>query len=218
MVLETPLLKICGLTRSIDVELVDKVADFAGFIVDELLITPRKINPRVAKELASTLTKAKAVFVYGKMDPKIAIETSRRLDIPILQYHTDINPNLIEYARSHSIEIAPVINYKENMNNEILSKFLKYLYYKPVYILIDSDKSSNLRYDYGLKIPLKTLNQILNVNSVGIAGGITPENISYVIKFHPYLVDVSSGVEDSPGIKNMGKIMKIVEVIKSGRI
>lgn len=218
MVLKAPLLKICGLTRGMDVELVDKVADFAGFIVDELLTTPRKINPKVAKELASTLMKAKAVFVYGKIDPRIAIETSRRLDIPILQYHADINPNLIEYARSHGIEIAPVISYKENMSDEVLNKFFEYFYYRPIYILIDSDKSSNLKYDYGLKIPLKMLNHILNVSNVGIAGGITPENVSYVVKFRPYLIDVSSGVEDLPGIKNAEKIMKIVEVVKSGRI
>jgi phosphoribosylanthranilate isomerase len=216
MVVRAPLLKICGLTRNIDVELVDKIADFAGFIVDELLVSPRKIDPKIAKALASTLTNAKAVFVYGKIDPKIAIETSRKLDIRILQYHADINPSLIEYARSHGIEIAPVINYKEN--DEILNKFFEYSYYKPIYILIDSDKNSNLKYEHGLKLPLKALNQILNVNNVGIAGGITPENISYVIRFHPYLVDVSSGVEDAPGIKSVEKIMRIIEVIKSERI
>jgi phosphoribosylanthranilate isomerase len=218
MVIKTPLLKICGLTRSVDVELVDNVADFAGFIVDELLVSPRKIDPKLAKDLASILTNAKAVFVYGKIDPKIAIETSRKFDIRILQYHADINPSLIEYARSHDIEIAPVINYKENMNNEILNKFLEYSYYRPIYILVDSDKSSNLKYEHGLKLPLKTLNQILNLNKVGIAGGITPENISYVIRFHPYLIDVSSGVENAPGIKSVEKIMRIVEVIKSERI
>jgi phosphoribosylanthranilate isomerase len=218
MVVRAPLLKICGLTRNIDVELVDKIADFAGFIVDELLVSPRKIDPKIAKALASTLTNAKAVFVYGKIDPKIAIETSRKLDIRILQYHADINPSLIEYARSYGIEIAPVINYKENMNDEILNKFFEYSYYKPIYILIDSDKNSNLKYEHGLKLPLKALNQILNVNNVGIAGGITPENISYVIRFHPYLVDVSSGVEDAPGIKSVEKIMRIIEVIKSERI
>ncbi len=216
MAVKSPLLKICGLTRSIDVELVDKVADFAGFIVDELIITPRRIDPINAKELASTLTKAKAVLVYGKVDPQKAIENSRKLDLSIIQYHSDLNPNLIENARSHGIELAPVINYNETMTHkDLLNKFLIYSHYKPIYILIDADKNSRIKYEYDLKLPLKTISQFLNINSVGIAGGITPENIFYVMKFHPYLIDVSSGVEKSPGVKDEEKIMKIVKVIKN---
>jgi indole-3-glycerol phosphate synthase/phosphoribosylanthranilate isomerase len=43
-----------------------------------------------------------------------------------------------------------------------------------------------------------------------LAGGITPENIATICeKFHPELVDVSSGVEDAPGIKNSEKLKSL---------
>jgi len=43
-----------------------------------------------------------------------------------------------------------------------------------------------------------------------LAGGINPENVGAIAdKFHPELVDVSSGVEDAPGIKNSEKLKSL---------
>ncbi|MDR3232485.1 MAG: phosphoribosylanthranilate isomerase [Planctomycetaceae bacterium] len=48
-----------------------------------------------------------------------------------------------------------------------------------------------------------------------IAGGITPENAAEAVrKTRPFGIDVSSGVEDAPGIKNVTKIKRIIENIK----
>jgi len=45
-----------------------------------------------------------------------------------------------------------------------------------------------------------------------IAGGITPENVADVIRFaHPYCIDVSSGVESAPGVKDMDKVKRLIE-------
>ena len=45
-----------------------------------------------------------------------------------------------------------------------------------------------------------------------IAGGITPENVAEVIRqAHPVGVDVSSGVESSPGVKDMDKVRLLIE-------
>jgi phosphoribosylanthranilate isomerase len=47
---------------------------------------------------------------------------------------------------------------------------------------------------------------------VYLAGGLTPENVSDAIRtIRPYAVDVASGVEVSPGIKNCEKIRKFIE-------
>ena len=45
-----------------------------------------------------------------------------------------------------------------------------------------------------------------------IAGGITPENVADVIRLaNPYGIDVSSGVESSPGVKDMDKVKRLIE-------
>jgi phosphoribosylanthranilate isomerase len=50
-----------------------------------------------------------------------------------------------------------------------------------------------------------------------LSGGLTPENVSAAIKIvKPYGVDVSTGVEDSPGKKNHTKMRKFIEAVKNG--
>ncbi|MCL2303898.1 MAG: hypothetical protein FWC43_00990 [Planctomycetaceae bacterium] len=45
-----------------------------------------------------------------------------------------------------------------------------------------------------------------------IAGGVTPENVAEVIRLaNPYGVDVSSGVESSPGVKDIDKVKRLIE-------
>ncbi len=52
-----------------------------------------------------------------------------------------------------------------------------------------------------------------------LAGGITPENVTRAIHpAQPYGIDVSSGVESSPGIKDMEKIRRLIEIVRSSTI
>jgi phosphoribosylanthranilate isomerase len=45
-----------------------------------------------------------------------------------------------------------------------------------------------------------------------IAGGITPENVTDVIRLaNPYGIDVSSGVESLPGVKDIDKVKRLIE-------
>ena len=69
----------------------------------------------------------------------------------------------------------------------------------------------------------KTIPESLLLEKAGdlplwLAGGINPENAATLInKFQPELIDVSSGVEDAPGIKNSEKLQKLFAEISASK-
>ncbi|WP_291766474.1 phosphoribosylanthranilate isomerase [Caldivirga sp. UBA161] len=206
------LLKVCGLTRRIDAEFIDKYADYAGFIIHSNVKTPRLLNPNDAAGIASTLSRAKPVAVVRGLGLRDAVELAVRLGFPILQYHGVVN--IDEYLnRQGNINLAPVIEYTDDYAT--MRAIEGYLTMRGAeYILIDAPKVGHRSFEYGLKIPLSIINRVAGLSKVGIAGGIGPSNIKFIIKYNPYLIDVNSGVESSPGIKDQGLLMEVIKVIK----
>ncbi len=47
-----------------------------------------------------------------------------------------------------------------------------------------------------------------------IAGGITPENVAELLKYRPWGIDLSSGIEASPGMKDAGKLRSLFEEVR----
>lgn len=206
------LLKICGLTRRIDVEFIDKYADYAGFIIHSDVKTPRLLNPNETRDMASTLSKAKPVAVVRGLALRDAVDLATRLDFPILQYHGAVNVN--EYfSRQGNVNLAPVIEYTDDYT--AVKTIEEYLTMNELeYILIDAPKVGHRSFEYGLKIPLSVIRRVAGLSKVGVAGGIGPSNIKFIIKYNPHLIDVNSGVESSPGVKDWGLVMEVVKVIK----
>ena len=73
-------------------------------------------------------------------------------------------------------------------------------------ILLDA-KVEGIPGGTGKQIPESLLREKAGDIPLWLAGGINPENVSELVgKFSPELIDVSSGVEDAPGIKNADKM------------
>jgi indole-3-glycerol phosphate synthase len=193
-------LKICGITNEKDLEICCKYADAVGFIVD-YPPSPRSISVKKAKEL------------LGLVPPF----TSRVVVIPdfkkAMKICSELKPEIVQL---HGEETIPQV---ENFRKKIGCKIIKACSYKDAIsfskcvdaVLID-DKYSP--YD------LNKVNEIIkNVDKpVILAGHITPDNISDILKINPYAIDVASGVEAEPGRKSLEKIRKLRKRIDTGTL
>lgn len=213
-----PLLKICGITRVEDVEMVDRLADYAGFIVARGKVSPRVLEPGKAVDLASTLSKARPVLVAANMGVEEAIDLYSRLEVfKVLQYHAPLPVDLaVEAAEELAAlggKLAPVVTVWGGTFHPRHPRDYVVVDYE--YLLVDAVKGSTTVYAAGLKLsPIVFLDAVESAKRVGIAGGVTPFNAHIVVSLGPHLVDVSSGVEERPGVKDHVLVEKLARVVK----
>ena len=82
-------------------------------------------------------------------------------------------------------------------------------------ILIDA-KVGNQVGGTGERIKELLVEKVSQKTKLWLAGGITPENITQIVgKFQPELIDVASGVEAKPGIKNLTKLQNLFDNLNS---
>ena len=60
-------------------------------------------------------------------------------------------------------------------------------------------------------MPCRASSTLARAARLVLAGGLTPENVHRAVTLvRPYGIDVSSGIEDSPGVKSTGRILRFV--------
>ncbi|WP_324329893.1 phosphoribosylanthranilate isomerase [Methanospirillum sp.] len=74
-------------------------------------------------------------------------------------------------------------------------------------VIVDASMGRGVIYDHEYSKTIISMSKI----PVILAGGLTPENIRDAVRLRPYAVDVASGVESSPGIKDAEKVMAFVK-------
>ena len=196
-------IKICGLRRLEDIEMVNKYGpDYIGFVFAD---SKRQVSHDVAAQLKDNLSLdiiSVGVFVNAKADE-------------ILKLYEE---GIIEIAQLHGSESEDYINtLKENTNDELKiikaiemsedKDLSKYDESAADYLLLDSGKGSGKTFDW--RLIRKDLKK-----EFFLAGGINSENVKQAIEeFDPYAIDLSSSLE-TDGYKDENKIKEIMEVIR----
>ena len=188
--------KICGLTRIEDALLADKLgAAFLGFIFADAF--PRSVTregrlEKLLPELNKLHAKKVAVIVdLNSPEAQKAIQLVKDGVFDVLQFHKihyeEVSSDLLElphYFATGNLEEYEALVSKGEMR-----------------VLFDSKEITNTEASQ----EFKTTYEIK-----WLAGGITPENVSTVDqKYTPELIDVSSGIESSVGIKDEKKMRKL---------
>ena len=201
-------IKICGLTRTEDIEMVNEfLPDYIGFVFAK---SRRQVSAEQAKELKNKLRPAiKAVGVFVNEKPENIAEIANQGIIDLIQIHGD--EDAAYCAQLRKLTQAPIIKVVRVEREDDLAGIEEF---DCDYYLFDTLSSK----DYGGTG--KAFDHSLLYNKeikkpFFVAGGLNQDNVAAVIEvIKPFGVDTSGGVE-TDGIKDVNKIK---EFIKQGRI
>ncbi|MBI5252557.1 MAG: phosphoribosylanthranilate isomerase [Desulfomonile tiedjei] len=207
---DTVRVKICGITRIQDAgAAVAAGAHALGFVFYER--SPRYITPESAGAIVNTLPPfVTSVGVFVNASREQVEEIASISGIQAIQLHGDEKPeDCLGYCR-------PVIKaFRVKAMSDLL--------------LMSEFRTSGTLIDAAIPGQWGGTGQVLDWNSAAefldrddkdlrrrliLAGGLNPENIGNAIRIvRPFAVDVSSGVEDQPGIKNDTKIKELMHAV-----
>jgi len=199
-------IKICGITNIMDAKEVTKLgADALGFVFYER--SPRKITIEKAKEIIDSLPKkvVKVGLFVDELEEKVS-EIASYCNFGILQFHGDETP---DYCKKFPQKIIKAFRIKDR---ESLANIPKY---EVDYYLLDAYSEelfggTGRTFNWDLAKKAKKFGK-----PIILSGGLNPGNIIEAIeKVSPFGVDVSSGVELSPGKKDYKKLEEFITKVK----
>ena len=191
--------KICGITNVKDaLDAVELGADAVGFLFTE---SPRKISVSKASEIVKQLpANFLTIGVFRDQEAREVIDTVREVGLVGAQMH----------GRESVVEIAEVIEHVQWVAKSVIAgsqEALKADEFGTSMILVDSAHPGT-----GTSYDLNLLQQIPKALRLILSGGLTVMNVAESIKVvSPWGVDVSSGVETSPGVKDRTKMRDFIK-------
>ena len=199
--------KICGITNREDAfGALEAGADALGFIFYSQ--SPRHITPKVAGEIIGALPPFIAkVGVFVNASDQEVRQVIERTGIGTLQFHGEEPPEFCRQFRAQTIKAFRISNVESLQE---LPAFETNAW------LLDSCVPGQLG-GTGVTFNWELAKQAVSLNRpVILAGGLNPENVIEAVKqVRPYAVDVSSGVELSPGKKDPQKVRDFIQRAKS---
>lgn len=196
-------IKICGITREADAEAAWRAgADALGFV--HYPKSPRHLEPERIAEIVATLPPFVPV-VAVLVNP--TLETIRELErhVPFshFQLHGEENAAFVESLRPR--RVIKALRLPWGGGDAGLAA------YRTEGFLLDTPTAdyggSGKTFDWDLVSAFRALTP----KPLVLSGGLTPDNVAEaVLRVQPYGVDVSSGVESAPGIKDHQKIREFI--------
>lgn len=207
--------KICGITRREDAELALSLgADYIGINVYSK--SPRAVPVDRIPELLEVIPPGRRVLV-DVSTPTDQLETYLSLGFDAYQIHFDLNIAMASVAAwsglagQHALWLAPRIPQKEPDFPQVLMEFADTIlldaYHKDAY---GGTGISGQNWQRFLDCTL-----LYQHKQWILAGGLSPDNVAGAIAFtQAETVDVSSGVEASPGIKDPDKLRRFFAAVR----
>lgn len=198
--------KICGITRSEDaLAVAASGADSIGLVFYEK--SSRNVSIAQAREIVAVLPPFIAVTgLFLNADEALIQETVAQLPLTLLQFHGDESPPECD---GYDLPYIKVIGMQENTDVQAYAD----QFVDAAGFLLDSH-AQGAAGGTGETFNWQQFPQNLG-KPVMLAGGLNPDNIAAAIHTaKPWGVDLSSGVESSPGIKDHAKIEALMNEVR----
>jgi phosphoribosylanthranilate isomerase len=194
--------KICGITNLDDATAaVEAGADALGFMFYEQ--SPRNVQIEcVAKIVQKLPLWVLKVGVFVNPDPELVMTALGNCGLNLLQFHGEESP---DFCASFGVMSMKAFRIKDAESLQQIPN------YKTDVYLLDSHVAGKQggtgeKFNWDLAVEAKKFGK-----PIFLAGGLTSKNVAQAVyEVRPYGVDVSSGVESSPGKKDHQKIWDFV--------
>jgi phosphoribosylanthranilate isomerase len=199
------IVKICGITRAEDAAAAVALgASALGFIFWPG--SPRAIDPHRARAITTTLPPfVTTVGVFVNQPASFVNSVSNLVGLAVVQLHGDEEPAFVNAVRRPVLK-AIRLPAGTALNEQWPSR---------VMLLVDAHDpvrrgGTGMTADWGLAADLARHRPIV------LAGGLTPDNVADAVEWvQPFGIDVSSGVESAPGIKDHHRMMALFETLRT---
>ena len=215
--------KICGTTNPEDALVsVEAGADGLGFIFAP---SPRRIAPKDAAGIIRHLpARVEKIGVFVNQKPEIILQTAATAGLTGIQLHGQSEADTAAEVKRRSrggLKLYGVLTLggfsgAATAQEEILLSPAALEIFSA--LLLDSGNArqrggTGKKFDWDAVAPFARL--LARKINIIVAGGLTPANVSQAIEtFHPWGVDVVSGVERDPGKKDHAKVREFIQAAK----
>lgn len=202
-------IKICGITNIEDAyAAIDSGTDALGFIF--VPNTPRYVKPQAASliigELPPFIT---TVGVFANEPVETVLQAVQDCGLNAVQLHGSETPEYCSEINARGrVPIIKAFRVKDGQSLSQIPKYKVSAYLLDTYVK-GKKGGTGETFNWELAKEAKTYGRII------VAGGLTPDNVAQAVEhIKPYAVDVSSGVESSPGKKDHARIKAFIENVR----
>lgn len=203
---QLPKVKICGVA---DVESLRQIVklgiDAIGFVFYDA--SPRAVVSAQVKgwiEVIPPFVQTVGVFVDEK--PAQIKKVCELCGLAYIQLHGQESPKYCESFPKH--RLIKAFRVKNGFEPDRVKEYIPHV----SAILLDSS-SSGTEFDWNIA---RHVRDLCSDTPLILAGGITSDNVEEAIRtVQPYAIDVSSGVEAAPGVKDPTKVQELLQRISA---
>jgi phosphoribosylanthranilate isomerase len=200
--------KICGVTNAADaLAAAEAGADLIGLNFYEK--SPRYLTLATAAEIARKLPPfVQRVGVFVNPAEDLVLRAIAECGLNLLQFHGD---EASDFCTQFGLMSLKAIRVRDAESLKTLAD------YHTDAFLFDAHSKGGLggtgeKFDWELAVAAQKFGK-----PIFLAGGLTPENVADAVRqVRPFAVDVSSGVESAPGIKDRAKVRAFIQAVRNG--
>ncbi len=200
-----PKVKICGMTEKETIQTaIEHKVDYLGFVF--YAKSPRNLTPDQARELTKNIPpNVKRIAVLVNAKDEFIEQIKDYFDCFQLHGHEDVK-RIRELKQKFNKEIIKAIRVTDEASAKTYTQFED----EVDMLIFDSPAmEKTAKFDWNILTKLKIKKPYL------VAGSISIDNVDEVLKYNPYGIDVSAGLESSLGVKSKKKIIEFLDKVKA---